>query len=571
MCYYLSMDKKSDSSLTREVLENYTREELVNVSVALFNRVTSLEEMLAMSKELRLLANAEKYSPSTEQMQFAFQEFEMICRFCDDFVALKNQKAAENEEEVKAEEDKVRKPRTPGLTAPADAPVVVVDHTEGAPEKVEKDGIVYERGEDKVIYKVAYTKRRKIVEKHLFVEWVPTVEVEDGEKAKIVGFEDVNLDALSCSASLIAQILVAKYDDHLPLYRQSEIFERNGDRISRQLMCHWIGKYYERLIAFDEYFGNEIFKMKMINQDETPLEVISLKSKSGKISSSSFAIIRVGSTFDTKTHKIKKVVHVYYSDGRSREKLFDGFKKNNYKGPLMTDGLKGYFNSGVVSEEFKCACWIHGTRPLKKYVRFVRNDASINKILYLHAQLYKIEDKLRAELNGGTITAEEFLAERRKEATPIIDKIFETVDITSEPYKKDLRQQGLNYLIEYKPYLYNYLNFVEATPDDNECERRAKAWATGRKNWLFCQNIDGADASCFFFSLIETAKENGLNPEDYLEYVLTYGPSTPKEKFDTLLPWNADMKRIEELHEAKATAKPDPTRTKPYIFTGYSR
>ncbi len=565
------MDKKLDSSLAREALETFSHEELVNLSVALANRVSSLEEQLALSKELRLLANAEKYSPSTEQMEFLFPEFEAICKFCDILVAIKKQKEAQTEEEVKDEEDKVRKPRTPGLTAPADAPVVEIDHTEGVPEKVEKDGIVYERGEDKVIYKVAYTKRRKIVEKHVYPVWAATAEVEDDEDSRIVGFKNVNLDALSCSASLVAEILVAKFDDHLPLYRQSEIFERNGDHISRQLMCHWIGKYYEKLIAFDEYFGNEIFKMKMINQDETPLEVVSVKSKSGKISSSSFAIIRVGSTFDTETHKLNKVVHAYYSDGRSREKLFDGFERNNYKGPLMTDGLKGYFNSGIVSEEFKCACWLHGTRPLKKYVRFVKNDASINKILYLHAQLYKIEGRLRGQLNQGAITPEEFLAERKKEATPIIDKIYETVDITSEPQKKGIRQQGLNYLIEYKPYLYNYLNFVEATPDDNECERRCKSWSTGRKNWLFCQTIDGADASCFFFSMVETAKENGLNPEDYLEYILTYGPSTPKEEYDKLLPWNADMEKIEKLHEAKATAKPDPTRTKPYIFTGYSR
>ncbi len=104
-----------------------------------------------------------------------------------------------------------------------------------------------------------------------------------------------------------------------------------------------------------------------------------------------------------------------------------------------------------------------------------------------------------------------------------------------------------------------------------ECERRAKPFSCGRKNWLFCQTIDGADASCFFFSMVETAKENGLNPEDYLEYILTYGPSTPEDQYDTLLPWNVDLSRIEKLHETKATAKPDPTRTEPYIFTGRTR
>lgn len=103
------------------------------------------------------------------------------------------------------------------------------------------------------------------------------------------------------------------------------------------------------------------------------------------------------------------------------------------------------------------------------------------------------------------------------------------------------------------------------------CELEAKAFATGRKNWLFAQTIDGADASCFFFSLIETAKVNGLNPEKYLEYVLTYGPSTTKDKYDTLLPWNVDMSVIDAAIVLRANATPDSERKEPYIFTGFSR
>ncbi len=564
------MEKKVDSSLTRAALETMTRDELVELGVGLLNRVTSLEEQLSVANELRLLANAEKYSPSTEQVEFVFPEFEAIFKLCEVLQSIKKLKKAETEEEVKAEEEKVRRPRTPKLTAPADAPVVEIDHTEGAPDTMKKGGIIYKRGDDKEIFKVSYTKRRKVVEKHIFPTWESTAEVEEGEESKIIGFDDVNLDALSCSPSLVAQILVSKFDDHLPLYRQSEIFERDGDNISRQLMCHWIGKYYEKLCLFDEYFGDEVFKMKMINQDETPLEVISVKSESGKISSASFAIIRVGSTYDSDTHKLKKVVRVYYSDGRSREKLFDGFRRNNYEGPLMTDGLKGYYD-GPVDGVTNCSCWTHGVRKLKKYARQVKTDRPINKIILLHSQLYKIERNLRGELYNGTLTPDEFLAKRKSLAKPVIDKIYEEVVDTSNPELKGMRQEGLNYLIEYKPYLYNYLDYLEASPDNNECERRAKSLACGRKNWLFAQTIDGADASCFFFSMIETAKENGLNPEDYLEYILTYGPSTPKEEYEKLLPWKVDMKKIEKLHEAKANAKPDPTRTKPYIFTGFSR
>ncbi len=564
------MEKKIDSSLTRAALQTFSHEELVNVSVALYNRVAVLEEQLAVSKELRLLANVEKYSPATEQMEFLFPELEAIYKLCETLQEIKNLKA-QTEEDVKTEEEKVnRKKRTSRLTAPADAPVIEFDHTKGTPDRIEKDGIIYNRARNKEICKIGYTKRKKIVEKHIFPTWEATVEPENDEDNKIVGFNDASLDALSCSPSLVAEILTKKFDDHLPLYRQSEIYERNGDHISRQLMTHWIMRYYEKLCPFDQYFGDKIFEMKMVSQDETPLEVISVKNKNGKISSSSFAIIRIGSSYDEKNHKLNKVVHTYYSDGRSSEKLFDGFKRNNYKGPLMTDGLKGYY-IGPVEEGKKCACWVHAVRKLKNYVRLVKDDKPINKTLYLHSQLYNIEQKLRDELNLGNISANEFLTERKKQAKPIIDKIFETVEIASNPLKKDSRQDGINYLIEYKPYLYNYLDFLEATPDNNECERRAKAWATGRKNWLFAQTIDGADASCFFFSLVETAKENGLNPEDYLEYVLTYGPTTPKEDFSSLLPWNVDMSKIETLHETKANAKPDLKRTEPYIFTGLSR
>ena len=239
------MNEKIDSALTREALEKFSRDELISLNVALFNKVSSLEEQLRVSKELRLLDNSEKYSPSLEQMEFLFPELEAIFKFCEVLQAIKSQKA-QNEEEVKVEEEKVnkRKKRTFSLTAPADAPVVEIDHTDNTPDSVEKDGVIYKRGIDKEIFKVSYTKRKKIVEKHIYPTWKATVEVEKGEKAQIVGFNNVSLDALSCSPSLVAEILTKKFDDHLPLYRQSEIFERNGDEISRQLMCHWIMKYY---------------------------------------------------------------------------------------------------------------------------------------------------------------------------------------------------------------------------------------------------------------------------------------------------------------------------------------
>lgn len=560
-----------DSSISKEVLKSFSYDKLLDFTIGVLQRNASLENIIATQKELVRLANAEPYIPQSEMLPNLFCEAEIVAMYNESLKALLSSSEEKEEEKSETEaEKKERKPRIAQLTVPANTPVEIKDHTEGVPETYEEDGIKYKRGKDKVIYKLAITKPKKVVEKHIYATWDAVVEVEGREKKRIINFDNEIVDKLSCSPSLVASILTSKFDDHLPFYRQSEMYEREGLHIKRQHLCLWFLKYYDTLSGFDRYFGDQIFKMNLINQDETPLEVIAVKTESGKISSSSFAIIRIGTTYDEVNHKYKKVVHVYYSDGRSREKLFDGYERNNYSGPLMTDGLKGYLSNSI-NQEKHSVCWVHAIRKLKKYVRLVKDDEPINRILILHASLYKIESNLREKLIKGTITTEEFLSKREKDVRPILDQIFREAKAATISDSKTLRQEALNYLIEYEPYLYTYLKTLECTPDDNCCELVAKAFATGRKNWLFAQTIDGADASCFFFSLIETAKVNGLNPERYLEYILTYGPSTPKDKYDTLLPWNVDMSVIDTAIASRANATPDPERKEPYIFTGFSR
>lgn len=149
--------------------------------------------------------------------------------------------------------------------------------------------------------------------------------------------------------------------------------------------------------------------------------------------------------------------------------------------------------------------------------------------------------------------------------------IFSLVDSLQSKYAQSEMLRGLVYIAQRKDTLPRYLDIVEATPDNNASERVAKAFATSRKNWLFAQTVDGADASCFMYSLIESAKMNGLDPRDYLEYVFTFGPSTSTDsEYEELLPWNADLSRLESLREARRNASPDPDRKEPYFFIGLS-
>ena len=88
---------------------------------------------------------------------------------------------------------------------------------------------------------------------------------------------------------------------------------------------------------------------------------------------------------------------------------------------------------------------------------------------------------------------------------------------------------------------------------------------------LFDGYVDGVDASCFFYSLVETAKASGINPEEYVEFVLRFGPNTDKKDYDSLMPWNANLKKLDVYHDALKNAKPDPDRKEPYVLCGFSR
>lgn len=261
-----------------------------------------------------------------------------------------------------------------------------------------------------------------------------------------------------------------------------------------------------------------------------------------------------------------------YSSGRSKEKLFDGIERLHYHGPLLTDGLNGYLDDQKFPQDRHAVCWVHAVRHFKKYAKLNPSNGTVMKLLLKHAELYKIEDSCRAKLDSGKMTTDEFLSERKSRAKPVIDDIYKLIDEKYPIYVENNELgKGLAYLRNYKDNLYVYLNHVELTPDNNICERTAKAFATGRKNWLFSKSIDGVDASCFFYSLVETAKASGINPEKYVEFILRFGPNTDKKDYDSLMPWNADLKKLDAYEDALTNAKPDSGRKEPYILCGFSR
>lgn len=549
--------------ITKEDLMKMDKEEMASLVINLSSIIQAQSEEIANLKELYKLKTAERYIPSSEQMGWLFQELEIL----DAVLAMGPQE--EETSEVASHTRKKRK-RLNACTAPADTPVCDVFHNEDATESiVGKDGITYKRVEDKVVDKIAIIPRKVVVERHHYPQY-KTVDVDAGQdNNKIILYPSASA-ALGASPSIVSDVVLSKFDDHLPLYRQEEIFAREGFFLSRQKLASWVIRYYEDLLPFASYYRKQVYQSAFLSKDETRVTVLDVKGSTGKPSTNGFMYITIADTFDEATGNTRSLVLLDYIQGRSREVLFEDIERYGYRGYLLTDGLNGYLS---YPSDKHCVCWVHAVRKLKQLLKVNKKNVHALRIINEAAKLYKIDERYRKMLKSKEIDAETFLSLRREESEKVIDTIYEIVDEVRQFYSHaGAIGDAVSYLENYRIYMKNYLDVVEATPSTNANERVAKSFALGRRNWLFAQTVDGADASAFFFSIIETAKRAGLRADDYLEAICTFGPGTKSEaEWEALMPDKVDLARLIEWRERRLNAKPDSNREKPYHFVGATR
>lgn len=544
---------------TKTDLLEMSQEQLVRLVLDLTSVVHSQKDEIDRLQEIARLRTAEKYVPSTEQMGYLFEELELL-----DSVLEEEVKETLEEVTVAAHTRQQRK-RLNACTAPANTPIVDVYHDKDAPATIVKDGIIYDRIEDKIIDKLAIIPRRYAVERNHYPQYrareveAPKLIIGLGGAANIGG-----------APSLVANTIVSKFDDHLPLYRQEEIFRREGIFLSRQKLASWVITYYDHQLPFAAFFKRQLYESNLISKDETKIQVLDVKGPNGKPSKSGFMYITIGETYDPDTKRTRTLVMLDYIQGRSRAILFEDINNYGYDGYLMTDGLAGYLS---YPQEKHGVCWVHAVRKFKAILKDNAKIVQAARVVALVAKLFTIEKNLRAQLHDGVIDSEAFLTLRREQSQIVIDSVFEEVEQFRDDFSpKGAMGKAIAYLDNYKSYLNVYLDVLEATPSTNNVERIAKAFATGRKNWLFSETVDGADASAFFYSLVETAKFSNIDPLDYVEAICTFGIyARSEEEWMALLPDRIDLAALYERRANLASAKADPTRTKPYHFVGHTR
>lgn len=331
------------------------------------------------------------------------------------------------------------------------------------------------------------------------------------------------------SSGLAAHVMYYKYVLACPLYRQEQDLLHLGARISRSTMAKWIITSSQKyLVHMYEFLHRKLCERQFLMADETPIQV--LKEPERRPQSKSYVWV-----FRTGEDQGIPIVLFHYTPTRKGANAAE-FLSNATEGYfLMTDGYKGY---NKVPDANRCACWAHIRRYwLKAIPKGHEQDhthPAVQGLLYCD-KLFRYERQYKEK----GLSVKQIYKRRLKDQEPVIDAFLSWVDGLT-PKTGDRIIKAINYTNGCRPYLKNYLKNGACSLSNNLSENAIRPIVMGRKNWLFSDTQDGADASMVIYSLIETAKENGINPEKYLEYLLENRLSAEMsdEELERFAPWD---------------------------------
>lgn len=335
------------------------------------------------------------------------------------------------------------------------------------------------------------------------------------------------------SPGLLAHITVSKYQDALPLYRQEHILQRIGVDLPRATLANWMVKAGTLIQPLINLLRDRLLAYDIIQMDETPVQV--LKEPGKRAQSKSYLWVQRGGPPE------QPVILFDYDPGRGQAvplRLLQGFQ-----GTLQTDGYDGYNAAVTAGKLTHVGCFAHARRKFTEAVKAQgkkKKGGTAHHGLALIQKLYKVEKAVR------TATAAERFAYRQQQAQPVLNKLRNWLDDTLPKVPpQSATGQALKYLHNEWDKLIRYLDDGRLEMDNNRTENALRPFVVGRKNWLFSDSVPGVKASANLYSLIETAKANGLEPYAYLRYVFTELPNAQTvEAIETLLPINFDKEQI---------------------------
>jgi transposase len=329
---------------------------------------------------------------------------------------------------------------------------------------------------------------------------------------------DHPIEKCKADIGLLSQIIVSKFADHLPLYRQDGMFEREGVIIPRATQTSWVLQTYEAIQLLEEELKRAVFASDILFTDDS---IIPLQVKgNGRVKKARLWVYVRGGPGPP--------LSVYdFSRDRSKKRPLNFL--GDYQGYIHADAYSGYDELFRKEGIIEVGCWVHARRKFDEAASSRPQEAT--EVMARIAQLYKLEAEW-AEMKP-----EDRAPQREQHARPIIDGIFsrlqelKPVTLPSEPLRK-----AINYALNQRQALYRYLDDGRLKPDNNTAENAIRPLALGRKNWLFAGSERGARATALFLGLIQSCKACDVNPWHYFDDMLRRIMSQPVTRLRELLP-----------------------------------
>ena len=378
-------------------------------------------------------------------------------------------------------------------------------------------------GED-VSEKLDYTPGVFTVERHVRGKWV----CDDCETLIQAPVPAQVIDKGIPTAGLLAHVMIAKFADHLPLYRQESIFGRAGLAIPRSTLAQWVGMTGVQLQPLVDALRDVVLEQQVIHADETPVQMLMPGTKKTHRSY----------VWAYATSQFCKTAAVVYDFSPSRAGEHARNFLQDWKGKLVCDDFGGYktsFSLGVI----EIGCMAHARRKFFELHATNKSTLAEQALRYIQL-LYEIESEVR-DLKPNLRRRI-----RQEKAVPVMEMLHAWMIV-----QRDLVPEGsaisraLDYSLKRWAALSRYLDDGAVPIDNNWCENQIRPWALGRKNWLFAGSLRSGKRAAAIMSLIQSARLNRHDPYTYLKDILTRLPTQRASEIDQLLPhrWSSSLPR----------------------------
>jgi transposase len=486
--------------------------------------IEKLKAQLAVLKRARFGRSSEKLDRDIEQMELVLGELE------------------EGQAQVQAKREKqadiVAPPEAKAATQKQRAEKARMELPEHLPRET------VEHKPDCVCPKCGGSRLRQIgVDERNVLEYVPShfkVVVHSRPKMACKDCESITQQPMPSlpivkglpGPALLAHVIVSKYCDHLPLHRQSEIYAREGVELDRSLLSAWVGHMAALLTPLTEAIGKHVRQGETLHADDTPVPVLEPgrgKTRTGRL----WVAVRDERPWGS---AIPPAAFYQYSPDRTGERaetLLAGCK-----GYLHADAYAGFNRLYDPNHHtgqprlLEVSCWAHARRKIYDVFEATKSPVALD-LLERMGKLFDVE----RVINGKP--PDERKSIRTEQSVPLLDDLKQAFEAALNKISVKSQLAGaIRYAHGRWASLTRYTTDGRLEMTNNAAERAIRPLALGRKNWLFAGSDTGGDRAAIMYTLIETAKMNGLDPEAYLRNIITRIADHPINKIDQLLPWN---------------------------------